>query len=55
MQERAGVARPWLGWLTNNGFILGMVAMVLLASLWPELGKTGGLLHSELLCDLGMR
>ncbi len=54
MQERAGVARPWLGWLANNGFILGMVAMVLLASLWPALGKTGGLLHSELLCDLGI-
>lgn len=41
-------------WVSSNAFILGMVAMVLLASLWPDLGKSGGWLHSEWLCDLGI-
>lgn len=40
--------------LGQHGFVLGILAMVTIAMLWPQLGRTGGWLHSELLTDVGV-
>lgn len=40
--------------LFTDWFMRGMIIAVLLASFWPALGKTGGLLHLESLTDLGI-
>lgn len=37
-----------------DGFLLGMVAAVALASVAPGLGRSGGLLHLELIGDIGI-
>ena len=37
-----------------DGFLLGMIGAVMLASFWPALGKTGGLLHMDKVTDLGI-
>ena len=35
-------------------FLLGMVAAVALASIVPDLGRTGGLLHLDVVGDIGV-
>ncbi|MBV8667452.1 MAG: bile acid:sodium symporter [Burkholderiaceae bacterium] len=40
--------------LVRNWFLLGMVGVVLLASLLPEIGRSGGILHAERLSDIGI-
>ncbi|HSI47765.1 MAG TPA: bile acid:sodium symporter family protein [Ideonella sp.] len=37
-----------------DGFMLGMLAAVLLASAWPDLGRSGGLLHADQLGNIGI-
>ncbi|HET9451799.1 MAG TPA: bile acid:sodium symporter, partial [Aggregicoccus sp.] len=40
--------------LARDWFLLGMLAAVALAALFPELGRTGGPLHADLLADAGI-
>ena len=40
--------------LKKEWFLLALFAMIALASLWPALGKSGGLLHLDLLSDAGV-
>jgi len=37
-----------------DGFLLAMIGAVLLASVWPDLGRTDGLLHIDRITDLGV-
>lgn len=46
LQAAAGVARDWFLW--------GMAAAVALAALAPEVGRTGGPLHTEVVADVGI-
>jgi sodium/bile acid cotransporter 7 len=40
--------------LARDWFLLGMLAAVLLASLFPAVGRTGGLIHAEKVTDFGI-
>lgn len=40
--------------LLNDWFMRGMVIAVILASIWPALGKSGGILHLEAITNLGI-
>ncbi len=40
--------------LARDWFLLGMLAAVVLAVLLPEAGRTGGVLHADLLADAGI-
>lgn len=40
--------------LLNDWFMRGMILAVVIASLFPELGKSGGLLHIDALTDYGI-
>ena len=40
--------------LARDWFLLGMLAAVVLAVLLPEVGRTGGVLHADLLADAGI-
>jgi sodium/bile acid cotransporter 7 len=42
----AGLAKEW--------FLVGMIGAVAMASLFPELGRTGGILHGDKLADIGI-
>lgn len=41
-------------WFVRNWFMLGLVVSVLLASLFPEPGASGGVLHTELTTRIGI-
>ena len=41
-------------WLKKEWFLLALFSMILLASLWPALGRTGGLLHLDRLSNGGV-
>jgi sodium/bile acid cotransporter 7 len=40
--------------LAGDGFLLGMLAAMLLASLFPHIGRAGGPLHTEVLSSVGI-
>lgn len=46
--------RPHLKRLVRDRFLGGMIAAVVLASLFPNLGRSGGSLHAEVLADVGI-
>src|SRR3954467_5070084 len=41
-------------WLMREWFLAGMIGAVVLASLFPDLGRSGGTLHMETLTDVGI-
>jgi len=41
-------------WIRSNGFILALMAAVVVAFLWPEPGAHGGFLHAELVNNFGI-
>jgi solute carrier family 10 (sodium/bile acid cotransporter), member 7 len=45
---------PIVSWARNNGFILGLIAVVILAFLFPEPGSRNGWLHPELASNFGI-
>lgn len=44
----------WLQRIAKEWFLIGMLVAVLLASLFPEFGATGGALHAETTTNLGI-
>jgi len=54
-KDRAQTSRPFLeNWLRSNGFILGLFAAVAVAFLFPQPGSRDGVLHPELLSNVGI-
>jgi sodium/bile acid cotransporter 7 len=41
-------------WIRSNGFILALMAAVVVAFMWPEPGARGGFLHADLVNNLGI-
>ncbi len=46
--------RRSLGWLNKEWFLVGMLAAVVLATLQPDVGRSGGLLHAEIVTKIGI-
>lgn len=46
--------RAFLAELAKEWFLIGMIGAVMLASLFPELGRTGGVLHGDMFADIGI-
>src|SRR2546428_13217150 len=40
--------------LARDWFLLGMLLAVILASLFPNVGRTGGVIHAEVLTNIGI-
>ena len=40
--------------LAHDWFLLGMLAVVVLASLYPDVGRSGGLIHADQITDAGL-
>ncbi len=51
---RPGLGRRLLGRLHKDWFLVGMLGAVALASLYPDLGKSGGVLRADLVTDWGI-
>ena len=43
-----------LAWLHKEWFLVGMLGAVILATLQPDLGRSGGLLHAEIVTKIGI-
>ena len=54
MTNPPSAARRWLHRIASEWFLIGMLAAVVLASLFPEFGATGGALHAETTTNLGI-
>lgn len=54
MTNPPSAARRWLHRIASEWFLIGMLAAVVLASLFPEFGATGGALHAETATNLGI-
>ncbi|HIV04733.1 MAG TPA: bile acid:sodium symporter, partial [Candidatus Spyradosoma merdigallinarum] len=50
-KKRAGIPLPGV---LKDRFLLGMVLCVVLATLFPDIGRTGGTIHAEKLSDFGI-
>ncbi|MDR3413548.1 MAG: bile acid:sodium symporter [Formivibrio sp.] len=46
--------KAFLSRLSKEWFLVGMIGAVVLASLFPELGRTGGILHGDKFADIGI-
>ncbi len=51
---RVAPVRRALAWLQREWFLAGMLGAVILATLQPELGRSGGILHGEALTSAGI-
>jgi sodium/bile acid cotransporter 7 len=57
MEPRSGFTRPpalLLGWVRQNGFVLGLFGVVILAFLFPQPGSRNGWLHPDLISNFGI-
>lgn len=54
MTEPRSAGLRWLHHIAREWFLVGMLAAVVLASLFPEFGATGGALHAETTTNLGI-
>jgi solute carrier family 10 (sodium/bile acid cotransporter), member 7 len=54
MNNAPTAGQRWLRRLRGEWFLIGMVAAVVLASLFPEFGATGGAMHAETATNLGI-
>ena len=54
MTKTMDPGQRWLRHLAKEWFLLGMLAAVILASLFPEAGAHGGILHAETTTNLGI-
>jgi len=47
-------ASPFNSWIKTNGFILGLIAVVVLAFLFPDPGSRNGWMHPDLVQNVGI-
>ncbi|MCK6372496.1 MAG: bile acid:sodium symporter [Zoogloea sp.] len=52
--QHTSIARRSLDWLHKEWFLIGMLGAVVLATFLPDLGRSGGTLHGDVLANIGI-